>query len=356
MRAIFIAPCAALLFATSPAPSQEPASIDPATARCTALIEQRLRPRMELLDPELQALVRSLPRGGPERSAATMPTVRANFNAWLAERARTFPAPPADVTRSEIQIPGPSGAPSIRALIYRPREGAGLRPALLDIHGGSYVLGIPEMNELRNRRLSSDLDMLVVSIDYRLAPEHPFPAAVEDAHAALAWLHENARQLGIDPARISVSGDSAGGAIATGLALRIRDEARYPIARLTLIYPSISDQLLADLPVECARVAAARPNFARSAYLGAQGNDSPYAVPARAASFAGLPPVFLAVGALDVLSDSNLLFARRLIRDGVPTELHVYPGAIHGFDMAFDARVSRRFYADLREAMEGTTR
>lgn len=303
-----------------------------------------------LIDPELLPLMRALPSGG-NRSRETMPAVRAAFNQWIEQRARSLPPPPTNVTRSEVQIPGDHGKPSLRALLYRPSSASGSLPAILDIHGGSFILGSPEMNDFRNRNLASDLGLVIVSIDYRLAPENPYPAALDDAYTALAWMHREAQSLRIDPARIGVSGDSAGGAIAAGLALRTRDEKSYALRNLILIYPAVADVRPQNVPAACLEADAAA-NFARYAYLGTKPDAPPYAVPANAETLSGLPPVFLSIGALDFLVDANFDFARRLVTDGVPTEFHVYPGAFHGFDMAHEANVTKRFYSDLRSAIE----
>jgi acetyl esterase/lipase len=300
---------------------------------------------IKLVDPELLPLLRMMPRGDVERTAETMPAVREGFRQFF-EASRALKGPgPTGVTVREINIPGVAGAPPVRALVYEPEGEVKGRSAMLDIHGGSWILGFPEMNDFRNRNLSHDLGLLIVSIDYRLAPEHPYPAAIDDAHAALVWMNTNADKLGINPARIAVSGNSAGGAIAGGLVLRTRDEGKYLPAFQVLIYPALGDRQPLSGPLP----------FAVKSYLGKlaeEGADVPaYAFPAKADTLAGSPPTFIAVGALDYLNKQNVEFARRLIENEVPTELHVYPGAFHGFDAQTTAHVSRRFYDDLRTAI-----
>jgi len=301
------------------------------------------------VDPELRVLQAALPRGGGPRTPETMPKVRADFRAWHAARPDKGPAPPQDVRVTEQRVPGPPGAPPVRVVVYSPPGPAVGRPALIDIHGGSYVLGFPEMNDTRNRNLSKDLGAVVVSIDYRLGPEHPFPAGLEDSYAVLQWVAAHAAALGIDPGKIAVAGDSAGGGIAGGLTLLARDRKGPQIMMQVQIYGSVGDR-----PVGPATCTPAQPRPGPMAYFteaGLKHDLGPYAFPARAATLSGLPPTYIAVGALDGLAESNLNYARHLIAAGVPTEVHVYPGAFHGFDMAFGAQVSQRFYADLRAAL-----
>jgi len=251
---------------------------------------------------------------------------------------------------AEQQVPGPPGAPPVRVVIYTPPgPPVARRPALIDIHGGSYVLGFPEMNDTRNRNLSKDLGAVVVSVDYRLGPEHPFPAGLLDSYAVFQWVAAQAAELGVDPGRIAVAGDSAGGGIAGGLALLARDRPGPRIMMQVQIYGSVGEQ-----PMEPRNCVPPAPNAGPMAYFTEEGLKhelAPYAFPARAPTLSGLPPTYIAVGALDALAASNLDFAWRLIAAGVPTEVHVYPGAFHGFDMAFGAQVSQRFYDDLREAL-----
>ncbi|MGE0409474.1 MAG: alpha/beta hydrolase [Amphiplicatus sp.] len=310
-----------------------------------------------LMDPAFASFASSvLNRRELDRTVENMPRIRQNFKESNAEmRAGHKPQPPSDVTMDEIEIPGPDGAPPIRALLYKAPGHKDARPALLDIHGGGYTIGLPEMNDYRNRFLAKDLGAVIVSIDYRLAPEHPFPAAADDAYASLAWMHDNAKMLGIDPKKIAVSGDSAGGAIAGGLAVRARDQGEYPIALTVLIYPGLDDRAGTDLDPTCKPGTAAPWPGARKAYLrdvARPDNVSPYAFPARAQSLAGLPPTFVALGALDAGQVPALALAQRLMSEHVATELHVYPGAPHGFDYVPNAQASKRFYDDLRHALQ----
>jgi len=311
----------------------------------------------ELIDPELLPVLATLTPTAPR--APGMAGRREGFLEGFKKRQSLASPPPADVEMHERHVPSVAEAPPVRVLVYTPKskstkEKSTLRPALLDIHGGSFVLGFPEMNDARNRMLSHDLDAVVVSIDYRLAPEHPFPAAMDDSYAALEWLHDHAMELEVDPTRIAVSGDSAGGGIAASLALMARDKGKVKLKAQILIYPAVDDRPFTSMDPSCADGTAPPFNAAFAPYLGklsGQKDIPSYAFAARAQSLANLPPTFIAVGALDGLSEQGLIYAQRLISANVPTEVHVYPGAYHGFDMTPNARVTQQFYDDLRRAL-----
>lgn len=281
-------------------------------------------------------------------SAGSLPAVRAG----MAAMAGAAPVPDVPVTVTERRAPSAGGAPEVRMLVYTPQAGAAPRPALLHIHGGGYVLGAPEMSDAANRLLSHELGCVVVSVDYRLAPETPHPGPVEDCHAALAWLHAEAAALGVDPARIAIGGESAGGGLAAALALLARDRGGPAIAFQLLIYPMLDDRTAAAPGNEFTGefVWTRESNlFGWSALLGrAPGGDGVphHAAPARAESLAGLPPAYISVGALDLFLAEDIDYAGRLAAAGVPVELHVYPGAFHGFNMMAGAAVSRAFRRD----------
>ncbi len=280
----------------------------------------------------------------------------------LRVRPPAFKLDPADLARSEQEVrtvPGPDGAPEVEVLIYRPSAAATrLRPCIFHIHGGGYVAGEARANEATHRPLAADLDCVIVSVNYRLAPETAFPGNVEDCYAAMAWTFDNAAALGVDPARIGVMGESAGGGLAAALALLARDRGVYRLAFQHLIYPMIDDRTCVD-PDPHRYVGEfiwnrAANLFGWTSLLGEApgGPDvSPYAAAARAPSVEGLPPTYLATGALDLFLEEDLEYVRRLTRAGVPVELHVYPGAYHGFQFATDADVTRTAARDTREAL-----
>lgn len=220
-------------------------------------------------------------------------------------------------------------------------------------------MGSVASDDLVCMALAVDVDCLVTSVEYRLAPEHPHPAPVEDCYAGLRWLVGQAATLGVDPSRIAIGGASAGGGLAAALGLMARDRGEIDILFQLLIYPMLDDRN--DTPscryVTNPRVWNRKANQAGwLALLGvaAGGKDvSPYAAPSRATDLSGLPPTYLAVGELDLFLDENIDFATRLLRAGVATELHVYPGAFHGSDiMVPDSELSRRWIADRNSALK----
>ena len=268
-----------------------------------------------------------------------------------------------DVTLEERVIPGPRAAPDVRVVIVRPRERASLEPAILHFHGGGYVAGLPEMARATVASFAGEVGAVVVSVDYRLAPETRFPGALEDCYAALAWLHANAGDLGVDPARIAVTGDSAGGGLAAGLALLARDRHEYGIAFQHLVFPALDDRTavrtdLSPLVGEFIWTQASNV-YAWTSLLGEPPGGphvSPYAAPARAEDLARLPPACIQVGGLDLFVDESVDYARRLAVAGVPCELHVYPGAPHGFTMAWRAGVTTALDRDSHLALRHALR
>lgn len=288
------------------------------------------------------------------------PTIDFNASNYQAARAMIAqtPAPelPADVEVSSVSVTSFDGA-TIRIVIHQSKsKSQRARPAILHMHGGGYIFGAPEMNSPLNCRLVQEFGCVVVSVDYRLAPEAKFPTPVEDCYAALGWLHANATALNIDPSRIVIKGESAGGGLAAALALLARDRGQVPIAFQLLVYPMIDDRQPRTKTTHTGEFiwTAASNAFGWSSLLGdaAGGSDvSPYAAAARATNLDGMPPTFICVGALDLFLEENIDFAQRLLKADVPTELHVYPGAYHGFDIVHEARTTKRFTSDCFEAL-----
>ncbi len=308
-----------------------------------------------LVDPELLEALDASPVG--ELTVEGLHNIRAERAAEFARLQSTLPAFP-DIEVREEHIPGPPDAPAVRVLVYSPRETARPLPALVWIHGGGYVIGSADADELQVKTIVSQVGCLVVSVDYRLAPEAPFPASVEDCYAALAWLHQHADEHGLAMERVAIGGASAGGGLAAALALLARDRAEYPVSFQLLLVPMLDDRTVtAGDPHPYTGEFTwthARNLFGWSALLGqAPGgaNVSPYAAPARAESLEGLPATYIATGALDLFLEEDLEYARRLTRAGVPMELHVYPGAFHGFGRAAAARVSRAYQRDFLQAL-----
>lgn len=255
------------------------------------------------------------------------------------------------------KIAGPDER-EVELQIFRPvAPTATPMPALLHIHGGGYVLGCATQSAPGNIRTARELGCLVVSVEYDVAPEASGTQAVEQCHAALLWLAEEATELGIDPSRIAIGGESAGGGLTAALALLARDRGGVQPCFQMLIYPMIDDQTGAradEHPYTGEFVWTRMANqFGWRALLGENdpGADAGHIVPARATNLAGLPPAYISVGALDLFLEEDIEYARRLMRAGVPVELHVYPGAFHGFELAAEAAVSKRAEAERRAAL-----
>jgi acetyl esterase/lipase len=234
--------------------------------------------------------------------------------------------------------PGAPGDPDVPVRLHRERDVSEPRPCLISIHGGGYMIGSHLGDDGRFDRWSPTLRCVGVSVGYRLAPETPFPGPLEDCYAALRWAYENAREHGIDPGRIGIIGGSAGGGLAAGLALLARDRGEFPVALQVLSYPMLDDRMSTPSARAGAPLWGPSTNqFGWRSYLGTRGtpgtDDIPgYAVPARAADLAGLPPAFITVGNLDGLMDEDIDYARRLIMAGVPADLHVFADGPHAFD------------------------
>ena len=281
------------------------------------------------LDPQIQAM-----RDQRERDSVpplyTMSLTEARAADLASIRAGGGePEPVHEVT--DLTIAGPGGALPLR--LYRP---AGERPlpALLYFFGGGWVLGTVDTADGVSRSLANSSGALVAVAGYRLAPEHRFPAAADDCYAAVRWVAEHAEEIGADPARLAVGGDSAGGNLAAGVALRARADGP-ALAGQLLVYPN-TDQLADDPSMR----AADDPflfnrhsvDWYRRHYLANPGDAAnPLASPLRAQSLAGLPPALVITAEFDPLRDQGEAYARRLAREGVQVELSRYPGMAHGF-------------------------
>jgi len=266
----------------------------------------------------------------------------------------TFP----DISVSERFVPGPEGAPEVPVLVYLPIAAQAPLSALLWIHGGGSVMGEASQDDLAVSQIVSAVGCVAVSVDYRLAPETPHPGQIEDGYAALRWLSTHAEELGVDPTRIAIGGASAGGGLSAGLALLARDRGETPLVFQLLIYPMLDDRTVTVAephPYTGEFIWTPEANrFGWRALLGqALGGPgvSPYAAAARAEHLESLPSTFISVGALDLFLEEDLEYARRLMRAGVPTELHVYPGAFHGFNMVANAKVSQSAQRDQFHAL-----
>jgi len=307
-----------------------------------------------LVDPDFLHLLDALPTF--DLTAEALPQIRAG----LAERAASLaPEPDDSVTVTEQVVPGRDGKPDVRVMVYRPADAVGELPAMLHLHPGGFIMGGPFMRDPRNRYLAKAVGCVIVSVVYRLAPEHPYPAALEDAYTALTWLHAEGATIGADTTRIAISGDSAGGGLAAALAQMAHDKGEVPILFQALTYPMLDNRSGATVDrgafVGQYMWSADANRFAWQALLGENHHEQdqpPYAVPAHRADLAGLPPTFIAVGALDLFVEEDIDYARRLIHAGVPTELHVYPGAFHGFDSTPQAWSTENYVAQLVSSLK----
>ncbi|WP_413759354.1 alpha/beta hydrolase [Streptomyces sp. MMBL 11-3] len=257
---------------------------------------------------------------------------------------------PADVTTGEYRATADDGAQI--AMRWYTKDGAAPGPAVLFFHGGGYIFGHIDLFDGPVARYVSASGVPMLSVEYRRAPEHPFPTPVEDAYTALRWLHEHAVELGVDPARIGVMGDSAGGGLAAALSILARDRGGPAVARQILLMPMLDDRTpVPDPHIEPYLLWSYDDSrTAWPALLGgaAGGPGVPAtAAPARLDDASGLPPAYIEVGQLDVFRDEDLAYAALLSRAGVPVEFHLHPGVPHEFDsLAFTSDVARRALAD----------
>ena len=309
---------------------------------------------LPLVDPELRPLLEAWPTVA--LTTEMLPAMRS------AQRAMPTPAPPEGLATKELHRAEGTGGHAIDLHVWRPVAQAGApTAAILHIHGGGYVGGSAESMAFLLAPIVAATGCPVVSVSYRLAPETAHPGPVEDCYAALTWLHGNAAVLNVDPARIGIMGESAGGGLAAALSLLARDRGEYPIAFQQLIYPMIDDRTCTRDGHGCTGEFIWTPHnnrFGWSSLLGHEpGGDgvSPYAAAARAEDLSGLPPTYISVGALDLFLEEDLEFARRLLAAGVPTELHVYPGAFHGFELRGEAAVAKQANATRLAALQRFT-
>jgi len=314
----------------------------------------------DLVDPELRGLLSAFPQ--LSLSLDALPQIRRDGDEmWRNLLAAAGTPPDKGIRVAERFVPGPPGAPAVRVLTYEPtRRGLNGQnmPAYLHIHGGGYVLGTADSSDLANRELAAALSCFIVSVDYRLAPETRAPGSVEDCYAALKWLHGTSAELHIDRSRIAIGGESAGGGLAAALALLTRDRGELPIRFQNLVYPMLDDRtaaLVKTNPYTGQHLWTQESNrFGWTALLGCAPGAvgvSPYAAPARAVDLRGLPPALITVGALDLFLEEDIDYATRLMQAGVPTELHVYPGAYHGFDLASESKVAQAMIRDRLNAL-----
>jgi acetyl esterase/lipase len=289
-----------------------------------------------VMDPELEAFLALFPRAELTDPVAA----RKSF----AELAAAIPVPDVpDMTVEDRTVPAD---PDVPVRLYIPK---GARGAIVWLHGGGFVMGDLGTEHPWATRIAADSGVAVVSVGYRLAPENPFPAALDDVYAVLRWTADHSAEIGIAPERIAVGGHSAGGCLAAALALRARDDSGPSICFQLLNQPGLDDRQetwsatnFTDTPwMNRSKIAALWQH-----YLG-RAAASPYAAPARATDLAGLPPTFIATAEFCPNRDEGLGYAMRLMQAGVPVEAHQWAGTFHGSQAILSAEVSQRQIAEI---------
>ncbi|MGW2222435.1 alpha/beta hydrolase [Nonomuraea sp. NPDC001684] len=301
-------------------------------------------------DPALAVVLDGMPRpDGPAPTLETIPLMRA--------AGAAMPMPPVaevigdrGIDAEELLVPGPAGAPDLEVTVLRPRRLRAPVPGLYNIHGGGMITGHRAMDTPRLVALVEELGVVAVNVEYRLAPEHPHPAPVEDCYAGLAWMSRHAAELGVDPGRVVVMGGSAGGGLAAGVALLARDRGGPRLAGQLLLCPMLDDR---NTTVSSHQYDD-RGTWPRAlnllgwrALLGERAGDPDadvpcHAAPARATDLSGLPPAFVEAGAAELFRDEDVAYATRIWAAGGQAELHIWNGAFHGFDIfAPDHEITR---------------
>ena len=283
------------------------------------------------IHPELQQLARKFP-------AMTYSKNNLWLMRWLVRLTPPY-RKPADVVVQNIFIPGQGDQPKIRLRKYTPKSSAEVTPVLIWLHGGGYIMGKPEMDDRICSTFVHELGIAVISVDYRYAPKHPFPAGLKDSYAALQWVASHAQELAVNEKRIAIGGASAGAGLAAATVQFAYDRQGIKPVFQMLVYPMLDDRT-------CLRIDDGNNNyeawnqksnqFGWKSYLGKHygAEDIPvYAVPARRQDLSGLPPAWVGVGTLDLFYDEDLAYAQRLTECGVNCEIKVVPGAFHGFDV-----------------------
>jgi acetyl esterase/lipase len=303
--------------------------------------------RRDLIDPEarvpLDQLLEALPGGF--NAIPDIVQRRATVEAMLA--GIEVPDNP-NVVKEDRTVPGPEGEPDISVRIYRPRDAQGTLPGIYFIHGGGMILGNVQGEDPVATLICDQVGAVVVSVEYRLSPEHPHPAPVEDCYAGLVWMAKNAAELGYDASRLGLYGASAGGGLVIATALLARDRGGPAVKFMMPIYPMIDDTNTTASSQEITDIGIwdREGNIqAWEWYLGGKPADQ-YAAPTRAEDLTGLPPAFIDVGTVDLFRDEDISFAQRLMQAGVPVEMHVHPGSYHASEtFAADAALSKRTWA-----------
>jgi acetyl esterase/lipase len=284
------------------------------------------------IHPELQSAARMMPP--MDFNAATVRLMR------LLDRFQWGRKSLEDIRIENMWVPRPDASGQTRLRVYTPKTHLTSLPWMLWLHGGGYILGKPEQDDLACIQYARESGVAVVSVAYRYAPEHPFPHGLEDCYAALKWAAANAARLGMDAGRFAIGGDSAGGGLAAALIQLACDRAEIQPRFQLLVYPMLDDRTVLRRDQDERTYLAwtqASNRFGWESYLGGtcgQANPPAYAVPARRTDLSGLPPAWIGVGTLDLFHDEDVAYAQQLTACGVACDLVRVPGAFHGFDIA----------------------
>jgi len=301
---------------------------------------------LSFVNPELRpfaAMMMQQAAGFPDPTRETLPAARKGMAGMLPP-----PAPSPAYTKRAIK--GLAGAPDVTVYVINAQHGQH-KPAIVHTHGGGFIMGDAVSMIAPLQAMAAALDCVIVTVDYRLAPETTFAGSIDDNYAALKWTYDNAAQLGVDRARIAVMGESAGGGHAALLAIAARDRGEVPVMFQMLIYPMLDDRtgtvITPAPPIGKILWTPSKNRFGWECFLGQEPGTASVparAVPARQSSLKGLPPAFIGVGSIDLFVDEDIAYARRLIDTGIPAELMIVPGAFHGFDgIAAQTTIAKRF-------------
>lgn len=293
--------------------------------------------RFSRVHPELQPSAKRFPN-----------VVYSKRTTWLFRVLTGLMPSPKELEGARVEnilLPRPDGHTNLPLRIYKPRSVTARTPVLLWIHGGGYLIGKPEQDDVSCAHFVRELGLIVISVDYRLAPKYPFPAALDDCYSALLWAASHSEQLEIDPHRIAVGGASAGGGLAAALVQSAHDRREINPVFQMLVYPMLDDRTVLRTDIDDSQNITwnhKSNRFGWESYIGRECGAEVvpvYSVPARRADLSGLPPTWIGVGALDIFHDEDVAYAHRLRKYGVECEIEVIPGAFHGFD-AFDHHLS----------------
>jgi acetyl esterase/lipase len=324
----------------------------PANAWASGSEEQTKAP-LWFVHPQLRAAAKRLAtvRSGGGPATASLSALR--------EAAKTHAEPPLTTVRfAKRTIAGPKGGPDVTVFVVNSKPGL-KRPGILHMHYGGFIVGSATIQMRDLQEVASTLDCAIVSVEYRLAPEATWRASLEDNYAGLRWLYKNADEIGVDPARLAVMGESAGGGHAALLAIAARDRGEVPLKFQCLMYPMLDDRTgsarQVPSPIGTLNWGAAANRFGWASFLGQEpgSKDVPIAaVPARTIDVSGLPPAWIGVGSIDLFVEEDIAYAQRLLMSGVMTELLVVPGAFHGFDfLAAGTSLAQSFKASRLAAL-----